>query len=366
MSVNRWDLGQAVSYIETQGGGILVREASSHHGGGGGGTGGGGTGTPSPTLELAPNSNLEFNLIWDSSVGTMGANQQAFMTAVENVAYYYSSLFTETSYAAAKGPLEVINIHVGWGEVNGQGLPGNALGASETNGYLTNWGTVTGHLPGYSFNATNEGQVQGAQFFISSAEAKGFGLILPNSTSTDGYIGFGSGVNWYFGDSSSTGQIIGGTAGQYLLGSVAQHEISEVMGRIEMEGTSTFNGQKTFTPLDLFNFSAGSWNGIAATLALGSGASGGPSYFSHNNGQTVDGWFNDGTLGGDIADWASASYPGQSGTGLTGGLQDAFDAFGYPNGYAASSGTVTGSDLSQADYLVMETLGVSPTGVAIA
>ena len=84
MSANSSFLGQELTYNSDDN--TLVRfhsaafGASSHHGGGGTGTT-----TPSPVTEQAPNSNLEFNLIWDSSVANAPSG---FMTAVENAALY--------------------------------------------------------------------------------------------------------------------------------------------------------------------------------------------------------------------------------------------------------------------------------------
>src|SRR5215469_9504326 len=65
---------------------------SRHGGGTGGGGGGGGTtgGTPSGTLVTTPGSNLEFNLIWDSSVSSAPSG---FQQAVVNAAKYYESIF---------------------------------------------------------------------------------------------------------------------------------------------------------------------------------------------------------------------------------------------------------------------------------
>ena len=355
MSRNNSFLGQEVTYNADKG--TLVNfhsaafGASSHHGGGGGGGA-----TPAPTLVTSTGSHLEFNLIWDSSVANLGSNETAFMNAMSNVAKYYETLFTTSK-------TEVINIQVGWGEINGQSLPAGALGASESNGYLTNYSTVTngliassgGAITSGSFHASNE--PTGAQFFISSAEAKGFGLISPTSTGIDGYIGFGTlsgtGSSWNFTSSAATGQGSGTGASQFDFQGVAQHEISEVMGRIEMEGHTTFNGRATYTPLDLFNFDS------AGHLVLSSGDNGSTqvgSYFSIDSGVHALGDFNDGYKGGDIADWASYSSDTQSQTGLSSGYQDAFDAFGYPG---------VNTDLSGADQFVMETLGVSSTGIFI-
>ena len=315
----------------------------------------GGSTAPAPTL-VTNGGNLEFNLIWDSSVSNLGSNQTAFMNAMINAASYYETLFT-TPHP------EVINIKVGWGEINGQNLPAGALGSSESNGYLTNYTTVTngliassgGAVTAASFKAANE--PINSQFFITSAEAKGFGLISPTSTGVDGYVGFGTlsgtGYSWNFASSATTGQGSGTGPLQFDFQGVAQHEISEVMGRIEMEGHSTFNGQATYTPLDLFNFDSVGHLALSAGYNTSTQVS---SYFSLDSGTSVEGYFNDAYKSGDIADWASYSSYNQSQTGLSSGYQDAFDAFGYPS---------INTDLSYDDQLVMETLGVSSTGVFI-
>ena len=336
-------LGEEVTYNAEEG--TLVNFHSSAMGGASSQRpgGGGGTSAPAPTLVTTVGSNLEINLIWDSSA----TNQTAFMKAMTDAAKYYESLFTTPK-------LEVINIKVGWGEINSQALPAGALGASQSNGYLTNYSTVTTALAknGFTFTASNEPTT--AQFFVSSAEAKSFGLISGTSTAIDGYVGFGTlsgtGYSWNFTSSPTTGKGSGTGATQFDFQGVAQHEISEVMGRISMEGHTTFNGKATYTPLDLFNFDS------VGHLALSNGYNSNTqatTYFSTDNGSTALAYFNDGYKGGDIADWASYSSYTQSQTGLASGYQDAFDAFGYPGG-----ATGLNTDLSYADQLAMETLGL--------
>jgi hypothetical protein len=229
------------------------------------------------------------------------------MTAIVAAAQTWVSGFT----TAAKTTLYIA---VGWGEVAGQTLAANALGESMSAGYLTNYSTVTSALAshgGHSFTASNEPTT--AQFFMTSAEAKALGLVSGtggSASSPDGYIGFmKSTTGWSFSP-TVTG------SSQYNLQSVADHEITEIMGRIGMEGTQTFQGQKTYTPLDLFNYSA------QGTLIL-SGAGG---YFSANGGVTHQGNYNS-INGADIADWASYNSPNDSGT-LTDGGDDSFNAFG--------------------------------------
>ena len=140
---------------------------------------------------------------------------------------------------------------------------------------------------------------------------------------------------------TTTGQNTHTSSLQFDLQSVALHEISEVLGRIGMEGASV-NNNATYTLLDLFNFTSPSH------LAL-SPSSG---YFSTDNGAHNLGIFNNSASnGGDIADWASYQSPTQAHTqGLPAGsnVADAFAAFGYP-GY--------NGDISTSDLTVMAALG---------
>jgi hypothetical protein len=323
--------GQEVLYNADED--IMVRGASHGHGGGGGGGGGTTTTSPTPTPAPAPtptlpapvivgsSGGLQIDLIWDSSVANAPSG---FTTAVANAAASIASQFSTP---------EMINIHVGWGEINSQTMSSGMLGESQMYGYLTNFATATNSLVklGYSFNASNE--PTGAQFFLSYAQAKESGILTPYSTGTDGYVGFGSGYNWNV--TSTTGAAGTGTvSGQYDLQSVAQHEISEVMGRIGMEGQSFYNAP-TYTTLDLFNFKS------PGVLEL----SGGGGYFSIDNGVTNLGWFNNAiSHGGDIGDWSSS--PGT--TGLLSGYEDSFNAFGYSG---------INGDLSQSDVQVLGALG---------
>lgn len=336
-------LGQQVAYGDVQGG-IHASKFGGHH------PPGQTTPTTSPTpTPTSPPATLvgasggtQVDLIWDSSVSSAPSG---FMAAVTSTASYLASLFSTP---------EVINVHVGWGEVAGATLSSADLGASETNGYLTNYATVTSHLEaqGYTFNAANE--PTNSQFYLSAAQAKAFGLENAYSTSVDGYIGFGTlsgtGYSWNM-TTSSTGDGTGTGSGQVDLQSVVQHELTEAMGRVAMEGETTYNGQTTYTPLDLFNYSS------PGVLEL----SGSGGYFSTNNGNTNLGNFNDASAsGGDIADWASISSTSQAGTtGLVSGDQDSFNAFGRAN---------INGDLSQSDVLLGSALGytLSPLGSSVS
>ena len=88
---------------------------------------------PAPTL-VGSSSGLQIDLIWDSSVAKAPSG---FMQAIIDAAQYYTTLFSNQ---------EVINIDVGYGEIGGSSLASNALGESESYGYLTNYSTVTDAL----------------------------------------------------------------------------------------------------------------------------------------------------------------------------------------------------------------------------
>ena len=288
-----------------------------------------GPGHPSstvPSSSLASGQTLvgspggfQIDLLWDSSVANAPIGfQQAVIGAATNLANHFTND-------------EVINIHVGWGEVGGSRISSGALGESESYGYLTDYATIAGalHAPAAANDPTT------SQFFVTSAEAKTLNLVSATSSSVDGYVGFGTlshtGYSWDYNTSSFP---LG--AKQFDFQAVVQHEISEVMGRIGMEG-HIVNNAPTYTPLDLFNLKSPN------TLEL----SGNGGYFSTDGGQHNLGTFNNAShYGGDIADWASATSPTQSGTqGLTtpGKYDDAFDAFGWP-GYV---GQLTTSDVSE-------------------
>jgi hypothetical protein len=298
--------------------------------------------TPAPTLVGSPHG-LQIDLVWDSSVSKAPSG---FIQAVIDAAAYYTTLIATH---------EVIKIDVGYGEIAGSPLASNALGESESYGYLSNYSTVTAALAhdGFIFSTTTN-EPTGSQFFITSAEAKALGLVNP-TTGLDGYVGFGTlsgtGYSWNTA-ASANGSNTGTGPNQFDLQSVALHEISEVMGRIGMEG-ATVNGKPTDTPLDLFNYQS--------QHALELSGTGG--YFSIDGGTTHLGTFNNASLnGGDIADWASSTSTTQSNTvGLPSGVNvyDAYDAFGFP-GY--------NGDVSRSDILELTALGykLTPAGVAAA
>ena len=273
---------------------------------------------PAPSLVGSANG-LQFDLIWDSSVASAPSG---FIQAVKAAAQTLASLFSTR---------EVVNVDVGYGEIAGSPLGSGALGESESYGYLANYAAVTNALrgDGYSFAASNE--PTGSQFFITSAETKTMGYVNPRSTSLDGYVGFSSAYPMYYGTSGTP------SSSQYDLYSIAEHELTEVMGRIGVEG-APMNGAATYTPLDLFHYSA------PGSLTL----EGNGGYFSINNGRTNLGAYNNAAAnGGDIADWASSV------------ANNSFDAFTAPG----TAGALTSNDVIETAALGYK---LSALGSAIA
>ena len=263
--------------------------------------------SPSPTLVGAAGG-LQFDLIWGRSVAEAPGS---FMSAIIAAARYYTALFSND---------EVINIRVGYGVIHGSPLGAGALGESESYGYLTNYATVADALGRDDYppsSASNE--PTNAQFFVTSSEAKTLGLVNGDSTAVDGFIGLSRSYPMNY---STSGGAIG--PNQFDALAIAEHEISEVMGRIGMEG-EIVEGEPTYTPLDLFNY--------RSPHVLELSPNGG--YFSVTNGARDLGAYNDAAAnGGDIADWASNVAP-------AGAFYDAYDAFTWP-GYV---GVVSPSDV---------------------
>jgi hypothetical protein len=270
-----------------------------------GGTPSGGAGSPSSTL-VGATSGLQIDLIWDSSV-QKASNWQAIEAAVVSAAQIYASLFSNHV---------VINIAVGFGEVGGSALASNDLGESESLGYLTSYATASGALTAgdaalvhsglMAANATTSlHALSGETFFITSGEAKALGLVNGSTTAIDGYIGLNSTSLMYF---PASGGAIG--ARQYDAVGVAAHEISEVMGRIGMEGATLGGTKDVYTPLDMFRYTN---PGVVDTTPTSG-------YFSANGGTTNLDTYNNPANGGDAADWAT----------MPSNATNAYDAFDNP------------------------------------
>jgi len=184
---------------------------------------------------------------------------------------------------------------VGWGEINGGPLnPGN-LGQSSTHqqGFFT-YSTVKTALINDEKSATDATAianlpasypVAGTNFVMSNAEAKALGLLAGNAPGNDGAVGFNSTANYTFDPNNRA------VAGAFDFVGLAEHELTEIMGRYGLGQNGAASGR--FSPLDLFRYTS---PGTLDT-APANGA-----YFSIDGGNTNINSFN-GTGGGDLSDW---------------------------------------------------------------
>jgi hypothetical protein len=185
---------------------------------------------------------MQINVSFDSSVANAPAG---FVAAVNYVVNYYDTLFTNNV---------TINLDVGYGEVAGQTLGSGALGESVSPSYLAeSYSSVVSALqaqgaPGASALPSTS-PVPGT-LYMTAAEAQALGLT--NAVST-GYVGFSS--SFAFDYTANTTP----TSSQYYFIGVAEHEISEIMGRV-----SLINDQPSdYTPMDLYRFSAAGVRSLA-------------------------------------------------------------------------------------------------------
>jgi hypothetical protein len=261
---------------------------------------GGQTQSLTPTL-VGVAGGLQFNLIWDSSVGAAPVRVEHALVAA---AKYYSKLYSNP---------EVINIHVGLGEINGASMSSDALGESESYGYMTTYGVVESALQRDSSSSPYQKSADATlsaanptgagQFFVTTAEAKALGLSSGASTATDGYIGLNDEYPLDY-RTNVPGNHIGPNRFDAI--GIAKHEISEVMGRVGSVGLVM--GPEVYTPLDLFRYAANGMHDF--TPAAG--------YFSVDDGATSLGEYNNPQNGGDAADWAAGLVGDSYGDGYRG------------------------------------------------
>jgi hypothetical protein len=281
---------------------------------------------PAPTLVTTAGSNLEFNLIWDSSVANAPA---AFQSAIVAAASFLTKTYTTRNASPT-----IINLAVGYGETHGTTIPLGALSSSSAEGDYHTYAELQASLQpvlsasGFAGVANAPlpasdptGQPSTARdFFLSYAEEKALGLPIGTSgyqTAIDGWIGLSASnflVKWDYTDTTLTKTGKMASRSTYDAVGQAVHEMTEVMGRISGLGTSLQAGTgATWTATDLFRFSASGTRAISSRTG----------YFSYDNGVTNKGTFNSST--GDAGDWASAAY-------------DSF-GFGHAGYYAPVSST---------------------------
>ncbi len=227
---------------------------------------------------------LTFNLSFDASTNNAPAG---FSTAFNRAISFYETTFDD--------PI-TINLDVGWGEVAGQNITPGFLGESSAiqPGFFQFAGVKSALISDAKSaadlisiaNMPATDPTNGTTFKLSRANSRALGFMPGNGAGLDGSVGFDSTAAFTFDPNNRA------VAGKVDFIGIAEHEISEVMGRFGLGQNGAPSGR--YSPLDFFRYSS------PGTLDLmpENGA-----YFAINGGTTVINTFN-GTGGGDLSDWA--------------------------------------------------------------
>jgi hypothetical protein len=290
-------------------------------------------GTTGTTTTASVTSPFVINITWDASVQSAPIG---FMSGILAAAQYLESQFSDAV---------TLNIDIGYGEVNGTALGTNALGSSESFLTSVSYPTLVNALKVDAKTAADTTAVASlpaaspvnGTYWATTGEAKAVGLLPGSSTAIDGFTGFSSSLAFDFNNAD------GVTAGSYDFNGVVLHELSEVMGRMLLTGTTIGTTANSYDAYDLFHYASSGVRDFSAST---------PGYFSNNTGVTNLGGFNT-VPGGDAGDWGAAMG------------NDSFNAF-------SASGAVNA--VSSADLTAMDVIGwdrtasssSQPTGVAIS
>ena len=334
--------------------------ANGNGGGGAAKPGGGGGGSPPPDHWSSDPTNtapLIFDVTFDSSV-TGSSLKSSIEGSIKSVItdYFLTKFPTPLGYDGSKAIH--IALAVGWGEAGGARLPFLALGESNTNVMKVNYsdfaktlnqsGTVTS-VPYDSSSLTLGDPLSGTHNYVmATAEARALGLTVPDPSKLtggfDGAVGFSSKFAWTFGSVADDPAV----TNAFDFVGVAEHEISEMMGRIALLGQSVtaydpvtqknVSVSNSYDPFDLFRFNPSTGD---RSLTAGSTAS-----FAYQDPKTTPassfvgylGDFNTGS--GDPGDWANVTSPS--------GPSDAYNA-------AASAGIQYAASIN--DATVVAALG---------
>jgi hypothetical protein len=267
-------------------------------------------------------SALTFNITYDASV-TASTNSAQIQSAFGAVAQTFQDVYTNVA---------TINITVYWG-ATGPFSGGISLGRSQFGLIGSTYSQITNALRSRRASADDTNSVAslpaidptgGVSWLVPLAEARVLGLYPTNDSQEDGAVGFASDKNYTFDPNNRS------VSGKFDFMGVAEHELTEVLGRCMFDLTTHF------VPYDLFRFT----NSGVRSVSLDSTTN---AYFSVDNGATALKFFYTNFNAGDVQDWKSSGTP------------DSFDAF-------SSSGHVL--PMSTVDFVALDVLGYNGARLA--
>jgi hypothetical protein len=263
-------------------------------------------------------SALTFKITYDASVTNL-TNAAEVENAFGTAAQAFSDLFTNVA---------TINIQVYWGPV-GPFSGGIGLGRSQFQLVGSSYSAITNALSLHQASSVDSTTVAslpvvdptgGGSWFVPLPEARVLGIYPSSNSVVDGQVGFATNVNYTFDPNNRS------VPGRYDFIGVAQHELTEILGRAN---AGLDSGGLGYLPYDLFRFT----NSGVRSLTIASATN---AYFSVDNGVTALKFFYSNHLSGDIQDWKSSAIP------------DSFDAF-------VSSGHI--NPMSTVDIMSLDVLG---------
>jgi PEP-CTERM motif len=268
---------------------------------------------------------MTINLTYTSNVTGL-LNASAYETAINYAAQQFDEMYTNpitlniTVNAANLGP-------TGLGK-SFNSLPSTTYSAIRS--ALTSNATTSDQLTNLANNwPATDPTGSNHDWYITPAEGKALGMNL-TYPATDGTFTFNNTNTTYALDPYNRA-----VSGEYDLIGVAEHEFSELMGRVGNQGALDSISKAAYYPYDLSNYTG---NGVRDLTGTAGG-----NYFSINGGATNLKSFNSVAANGDLSDWDN----GKDINGVY--VPDSFNAIS-DSGYANTLSVVDGTALDILGY----------------